>query len=182
MIFANILATFAIFIQLAFAAHVISNSSLDCSENNGQIIRMDWTACSGPRYNGLTATLAPTSDNPPHYYINQTANTKIASICIRDQFAEADVFLDNGKYSYNQQRVYIETEFDQAGIKIASHSYNEDGSIKELLPVFVPIRSAEFSLGGRGSADQPILSSSSDESVAAYNGRPPNQAINIIYC
>lgn len=182
MILPNILATFAILIQLAFAAHVISNPSLDCSENNGQIIRMDWTACSGPKYNGLTATLAPYSDNPPHYYTNQTAHAKIASICIRDQFATTDVFLDNGKYSYNQQRVYLVTEFDQASIRIFSHSYNNDGSNKELMPVFVPIRSAEFSLGGRGSADQPNLSSSSSEDVIAYNARPPNQAINIIYC
>lgn len=177
-----LLLMFVLIARLAFAGHVISNKNLDCRENNGQIIRMDWTACSHPKYEKLTINLAAYKDTPPHYYVRRNGNEKVASICVKDQFAEFDLFLDNGTFSYNQQRIYISTEQDQAIMRIFSHSFNKDGSIHARVPIFVPIRNAQFSSGGRGAAKQTILKSSSDDNDYALNLRPPNQAINVMYC
>lgn len=169
--------------QLSLAAHVISDKDRDCSIKNGQIIKMDWTACLGAKYDDLTINLKPfPPSRQAHYYIKRNGNAKIATICIRDQFSNFDLFLDNGKYGVNQQRLGIITENDVAYMTVLSHSLNPDGSDKAPVPIFVPIRNAQFSLNGKAVVNQPTLSSKSDESVEAYNMRSPNAEIDVIYC
>lgn len=169
--------------QLSLAAHVISDKNRDCSIKNGQIIKMDWTACLGAKYDNLSINLKPFPPNSQaHYYIKRNGNAKIATICIRDQFSNFDLYLDNGKYGVNQKRLNIITEFDAAYMSVVSHSLNPDGSDKAPVPIFVSIRNAHFSLNGKPPENQPTLSSKSDESVEAYNVRPPNYEIDIIYC
>ena len=84
------LVMLAVTAQSCNSAHVIE-SNQDCSIKNGQIINLNWQACQGTQYDNLSVNIKPYS-NPPHYYINRVPNAKIASICVKDQFSEFDLY------------------------------------------------------------------------------------------